>query len=173
MAIDIRYANNRYASVPWLGPFLLFAPCVRMSPLEMQKASAVARQNDSELWRDGASKQLCCEGGQRQKMQKQILLATALVLAGSLVHATQAPQAPPAAPAPQAPTAAPTPKPEEGIPITDQTVLKACGTCHRPDDKSQMSRISFQRNTPEGWQNTIQRMMALNGLKMDPAVGRE
>ena len=60
---------------------------------------------------------------------------------------------------------APTAKPDEGIPITDATVLKACGTCHRPDDKSQMSRISFQRNTPEGWQNTIQRMAALNGLQ--------
>ena len=36
-----------------------------------------------------------------------------------------------------------------------------------------MSRISFQRNTPEGWQDTIKRMVALNGLKLDPAVGRE
>src|SRR5262245_51125796 len=52
-------------------------------------------------------------------------------------------------------SAAPTAKPEEGIPVTDQTVQKACGSCHRPDDKGQMSRISFQRNTPEGWQSTI------------------
>src|SRR5262245_34309226 len=36
-----------------------------------------------------------------------------------------------------------------------------------------MTRISFQRNTPEGWQDTIKRMMALNGLKLDPAAGRE
>jgi len=36
-----------------------------------------------------------------------------------------------------------------------------------------MSRISFQRNTPEGWQDTIKRMVALNGVKLDPAVGRE
>ena len=32
-----------------------------------------------------------------------------------------------------------------------------------------MSRISFQRNTPEGWQEIIRRMVSLNGLKIDPA----
>jgi quinohemoprotein amine dehydrogenase len=74
--------------------------------------------------------------------------------------------------APQ-PTAAPTAKPEEGIPITDATVQKACGSCHRPDDKGQMSRISFQRNTPEGWQTIIQRMVALNGLDIEPATARQ
>jgi quinohemoprotein amine dehydrogenase len=57
--------------------------------------------------------------------------------------------------------------------VTSKAVLTACGSCHRPDDKGQMSRISFQRNTPEGWQDTIKRMVALNGLKLDPAVGRE
>ncbi|MGH9202589.1 MAG: quinohemoprotein amine dehydrogenase subunit alpha, partial [Vicinamibacterales bacterium] len=68
---------------------------------------------------------------------------------------------------------APTAKPEEGIAVTDQTVQKACGSCHRPDDKGQMSRISFQRNTPEGWQSTIQRMASLNGLQIDPQMARQ
>ena len=77
-----------------------------------------------------------------------------------------------AAQAPQ-PTAAPTAKPEEGIPISDPTVLKACGSCHRPDDKGQMSRISFQRNTPEGWQLVIQRMASLNGLNIEPETARQ
>ena len=77
------------------------------------------------------------------------------------------------APAPAAQPAAPTAKPDEGIPITDQTVQKACGSCHRADDKAQMSRISFQRQTPEGWQSTVQRMAALNGLRIDPATARE
>ena len=77
-----------------------------------------------------------------------------------------------AAQAPQ-PTAAPTAKPEEGIPITDATVQKACGSCHKPDDKGQLSRISFQRNTPEGWQDQIQRMVALNGLNIEPATARQ
>ena len=78
----------------------------------------------------------------------------------------------PAAP-PQNPTAAPQAKPEEGIPINSPVVQKACAGCHAPDDKQQMSRISFQRNTPEGWQENIRRMAALNGLKIDPATARE
>ena len=103
-------------------------------------------------------------------MAKRVLAITSIILAGAIVHAMQAP-APTQAPATQA-SAAPTPKPEDGIPITDETVVKACGSCHRPDDKNQLSRISFQRNTPEGWQNTIQRMAALNGLTIDPATAR-
>jgi len=75
-------------------------------------------------------------------------------------------QAPAAAPVAGAPT-------ETGIPITSQAVRSACASCHRPDDKGQLSRISFQRNTPEGWQDTIKRMVALNGLKLEPAAGRE
>ena len=69
--------------------------------------------------------------------------------------------------------AAPAAKPDEGIPITDQTVQKACASCHRPDEKNQLSRISFQRNTPEGWQAVIQRMASLNGLQIDPQTARQ
>jgi quinohemoprotein amine dehydrogenase len=96
-------------------------------------------------------------------MPKYLLAVAAVVLSGAILAAAQAPQ----------PTSAPTAKPEEGIPIHDETVRKACGSCHRPDDKGQMSRISFQRNTPEGWQAQIQRMAALNGLRIDPATARE
>jgi quinohemoprotein amine dehydrogenase len=101
-------------------------------------------------------------------MAKKVLILAALVFTGAVVHATQAPSAPPAQPG-----AAPTAKPEDGIPVTDDTTRKACGSCHRPDEKNQLSRISFQRNTPEGWQNTIQRMAALNGLNIDPATARQ
>lgn len=62
---------------------------------------------------------------------------------------------------------------QDGIPITDKTVRAACGSCHAADDKQQMSRISFQRNTPEGWQDTIKRMVALNGVKLEPQTARE
>jgi quinohemoprotein amine dehydrogenase len=96
------------------------------------------------------------------------LVITSFILIGAIAQATQAP----APPAQDKPAPASTAKPDEGIPITDQTVLRTCGTCHRPDEKSQLSRISFQRNTPEGWQNTIQRMAALNGLDIDPATAR-
>jgi len=73
------------------------------------------------------------------------------------------------APAPQAAAPART---EAGIPVTDQVVIKACSGCHRPDDKQQLSRISFRRTTPEGWERTITRMMALNNLKIDAQTAR-
>lgn len=63
--------------------------------------------------------------------------------------------------------------PEVGIAIPDKTVQAACGSCHRIDDKQQLSRISFQRNTPEGWQSQIQRMVSLNGLNIEPATARQ
>ena len=69
--------------------------------------------------------------------------------------------------------AAPAAKPDEGLAVTDPTVQKACGSCHRPDEKNQLSRISFQRNTPEGWQTIIQRMASLNGLQIDPPTARQ
>jgi quinohemoprotein amine dehydrogenase len=75
-------------------------------------------------------------------------------------------------PPPQPPPAAPTQKPEEGIPISDETVRQACSSCHRADDKQQLSRISFQRNTPEGWQDIIRRMVSLNGLQIDAPTAR-
>src|SRR5690606_24096935 len=59
-----------------------------------------------------------------------------------------------------------------GIPVTDATVQKACGACHKSDVKQQMSRNSLQRNTPEGWQDTIKRMVALNGVSLDPQTAR-
>jgi quinohemoprotein amine dehydrogenase len=64
-------------------------------------------------------------------------------------------------------------KPEDGIPIPDPLVQKACGPCHTVDEKQQISRISFRRNTPEGWQETMRRMVALNGLRIDPATARQ
>lgn len=74
-------------------------------------------------------------------------------------------------PAPQ-PSEAPS-KPEVGIPIPSPLVQKACGPCHTTDDKQQISRLSFQRNTPEGWQDSLKRMVALNGLKIEPDTARE
>src|SRR6188508_2459724 len=96
-------------------------------------------------------------------MLNRALVAATFVLTCAVLVAAQAPQ----------PTAAPAAKPEDGIPITDATTQKACGTCHPPDEKGQMSRISFQRNTPEGWQMQIQRMAALNNLNIDPDTARQ
>jgi quinohemoprotein amine dehydrogenase len=63
-------------------------------------------------------------------------------------------------------------KPEEGIPVTDQLVISRCGTCHQKDDKGNLSRISWERSTPEGWEEAIKRMIRLNGLTVEPAEAR-
>jgi len=77
----------------------------------------------------------------------------------------------------QTPAAQPTPtaKPDEedGIPVTSDVVKTACGDCHKIDAKQRMSRISYRRTTPEGWQETIRRMVSLNKAQLDPAQARE
>ena len=63
-------------------------------------------------------------------------------------------------------------KPEEGIPVTDPLVLAKCGSCHTKDDKGNLSRISWERSTPEGWEESIKRMVRLNGLNITPTEAR-
>ena len=63
-------------------------------------------------------------------------------------------------------------KPEEGIPVTDPLVIAKCGTCHTKDAKGNLSRISWERSTPEGWEQAIKRMVRLNGLTLTPAEAR-
>src|SRR5688572_13107131 len=81
-------------------------------------------------------------------------------------------QTPAQTPAPTpTPTPTPTPgaTPDEGIPITHEKTKAVCGDCHKIDDKSRMSRISYRRTTPEGWQETIRRMVTLNKADIEPA----
>src|SRR5215467_1757952 len=59
-----------------------------------------------------------------------------------------------------------------GIPVTDGTTKAACSSCHKVDDKGRMTRISYIRTTPEGWQEIIKRMVRNNNLKIDPAQAR-
>ena len=61
---------------------------------------------------------------------------------------------------------------DPGIPVTDPLVQEKCGTCHAPDDKGNMSRISWVRTTPEGWAQVIKRMVRLNGLPITPEESR-
>src|SRR5580658_694837 len=61
---------------------------------------------------------------------------------------------------------------EEGIPVTDPLVIAKCSGCHKRDEKGNMSRISWERTTPEGWQEAIKRMVRLNGLELTPADAR-
>ena len=68
---------------------------------------------------------------------------------------------------------APAAEAEPGIPIQSEAVKKACGACHAADAKGCLSRISYRRTTPEGWQETVKRMATLNGAPVEPAQARE
>ncbi len=62
---------------------------------------------------------------------------------------------------------------QDGIPVTSELVRKRCGGCHHSDEKLRMTRISYRRTTPEGWEQTIKRMVTLNGVQLEPADARE
>ncbi len=87
------------------------------------------------------------------------------------------PVAVPAAPQDPAPEPDGEPKPKptsrRGVPVDDPFVVLHCARCHVPDDKKQMSRISYVRKSPEGWAETIKRMGRLHGLQLTPADARQ
>jgi len=62
---------------------------------------------------------------------------------------------------------------EDGIPVQSDLVIAKCGSCHTPDDKGNLSRISWIRTTPEGWSQAIKRMVRQNGLEITPQESRE
>ena len=64
-------------------------------------------------------------------------------------------------------------KKDEGLPVTNALVTQKCSGCHRADDKGRMTRISYRRTTPEGWEETIKRMVTLNDVKLEPSDARE
>ena len=78
-------------------------------------------------------------------------------------------------------TPAPTPpaaeadgdKKDEGIPVTSDLVKQKCSSCHKADDKGRLTRISYRRTTPEGWEETIKRMVSLNNVKIEPSEARQ
>ncbi|MXZ73109.1 MAG: quinohemoprotein amine dehydrogenase subunit alpha [Acidobacteria bacterium] len=63
--------------------------------------------------------------------------------------------------------------PDGGIPVASDLVHRVCGDCHPADEQGRMSRISYQRTSPEGWQQTIRRMVLLNDLQIEPTDARE
>jgi quinohemoprotein amine dehydrogenase len=62
---------------------------------------------------------------------------------------------------------------EEGFPVTDQRVIDKCSACHVRDAKGNMTRISWIRTTPEGWEEAIKRMVRLQGVSLDPDDARK
>jgi quinohemoprotein amine dehydrogenase len=63
--------------------------------------------------------------------------------------------------------------PVQGIPIDNKLVIEKCGGCHRRDKDGMMGRLSYERTTPEVWEQNIKRMIRLNGLSTTPAEVRE
>ena len=91
------------------------------------------------------------------------LLAAFLAL--PLIAQTQAPQN---SPSPDSAKAAP----EDGIPVTSQVVISKCGSCHTQDEHGNMLRLSWERATPEGWEEAIKRMVRVNGVQLTPEEAR-
>ena len=109
------------------------------------------------------------------------LLALPLLAGGSDAAPIGAPSPPPAplAPAPAlapasavAPALAPAPADTTGIPVRDETTVDACERCHAVDDDGMMTRVSYMRKTPEGWQQSIRRMVMLNDVELEPETAR-
>ncbi len=73
---------------------------------------------------------------------------------------------PPAAEKPKEPS-------EEGYPVADTLVVSKCGGCHAKDEKGNLTRISWERTTPEGWQQAIKRMVRLHGVELTPEEARQ
>jgi len=63
--------------------------------------------------------------------------------------------------------------PDPGIPIDDQLTINKCGGCHPRDSAGMMRRLSYMRTTPEVWEESIKRMIRLNGVALKPEEARE
>lgn len=95
-----------------------------------------------------------------------LMVVTSLVVGSALPAQESARQPSAAAPPASSPG-------EEGIPITNAAVRAACEPCHAADEKDHLTRISYRRTTPEGWQLTLKRMATLNGVPLAPEPARE
>ncbi len=62
---------------------------------------------------------------------------------------------------------------EDGFPVDNATLVTRCVRCHAMNDDGYMTRISYLRKTPEGWQQSVRRMVLLQDVELDPAAARE
>ncbi len=60
-----------------------------------------------------------------------------------------------------------------GIPVKSELVKSACGACHEQDDAGRMTRISYERKTPEAWELTLKRMMRTGRVQLSPDQAKE
>ena len=65
--------------------------------------------------------------------------------------------------------AVPEPKAERrGLRVDDPLTVSYCVRCHARDPKGLMTRISFMRKSPEGWSESLKRMIRVHGLQIAP-----
>lgn len=60
-----------------------------------------------------------------------------------------------------------------GIPVSDAAVISKCGVCHAVDQHGNMQRISWERTTPEGWEQVIKRMVRTGKVTITPLEARD
>ena len=91
-------------------------------------------------------------------MKRLVSLVPFIVAAFTAALPAQQPQQPaqPAPTKPPAATAEDAEKADEGIPVTSPLVRQKCSGCHRADEKGRLTRISYRRTTPEGWETDDQ-----------------
>src|SRR5688572_27581835 len=63
--------------------------------------------------------------------------------------------------------------PEGGFPVTSNAVVQSSSGCHTRAGSGRMSRISYVRKTPEGWETTVRRMVNQHRVVLQPAAARE
>lgn len=63
--------------------------------------------------------------------------------------------------------------PRRGIPVEDTLVETHCARCHARDQNGLMTRISYMRKAPEGWAESLKRMVRLHGLQISPADAKQ
>jgi len=61
----------------------------------------------------------------------------------------------------------------QGAAITHDVVIRNCAACHTRDSTGRMTRLSYLRKTPEGWETSVRRMVTLNGVELNPGDARE
>jgi quinohemoprotein amine dehydrogenase len=62
---------------------------------------------------------------------------------------------------------------EGAIPVTDPLVLSKCASCHPVDEHGNMQRLSWERATPEGWEEVLKRMLRTDLVALTPTEARE
>jgi quinohemoprotein amine dehydrogenase len=103
-------------------------------------------------------------------MYRSGFVIASIVLASSLSAQGNPPSPRPAGA--QRPAAAARKDTTPGFPINDQAVITNCVRCHVRDSTGLMERLSYMRKTPEGWEISMRRMVALQNVRVDPATAR-